>query len=88
MYHVYALFNVLGDGDSYSDFGLIAISYSINSLITKIESIPIDENRLDLAHESMNKENKYCFIGTREECNPYCTYGRHGGYVIEKIKII
>ena len=90
---VFAIFSAYGDGDSNGVFDLVAISSSLKGAHKHINEIyedpmAVEYPRLEPVHNTMTPENKYTFIGTREQVDRGLSWNHWGGYVIEEIEVI
>jgi len=65
---VYCVFEAIGDGDGYPHWNLCFVANSLERA-QEILAKPAWK-RIDIspAHSSMTAENRYTFIGTRDEC--------------------
>jgi hypothetical protein len=77
---VYCAFRVYGDGDSYTSFDFLFVTDTVESAI---KLLPKNEIKyVDCVHSSMNENNNYVYVGSRQNCRNDCA--SFGGYVIEE----
>ena len=90
---VYCVFSAHGEGDSYTEYTLLGICATVESCSKVIDAdyercASRDTTYWDPVEPSMNKANRYTYVGKREDCNGHCNYNNCGGYVIEQTKVI
>ncbi len=83
---VWAVFNVVGDGDGYAVFDLIGIgeTSAAAQAIADERLLQLGETPVNPVHPTMSASNRYTFVGPRSACRP--SVDHHGGFVIEEIE--
>jgi len=98
---VFAIFKSFGDGDSYLQFELLEICYTLETaqeiiatyfddkVLKKIKEYASERRKwIDSpCHDSINASNNYTFVGKRSECTNVFASDSIAGYVIEVIEV-